>query len=78
MVGECADLRLLDLRECVRVVRENADMIVGIKVRVGRGAGGASGIAPMDMALEVAEETGLPLMAHLDHPPPSRDRKSVV
>ena len=72
MVGECADLRLLDLRECVRVARENADLIVGIKVRVGRGAGGDSGIAPMDMALEVAEELGLPVMAHLDHPPPSR------
>lgn len=72
MVGECADLRLLDLNECVRVVRENADLILGIKVRVGRGAGGASGIAPLDMALEVAEEVGLPLMAHLDHPPPSR------
>ena len=24
------------------------------------------------MALEVAEELGLPVMAHLDHPPPSR------
>ena len=72
MVGECSDLRLLDLRECVRVARENADLVVGIKVRVGRGAGGASGIGPMDMALEVAEELGLPLMAHLDHPPPSR------
>ena len=72
MVGECEDLRLLDLRECARVAREHADLIVGIKVRVGRGASGASGIAPMDMALEVAEATGLPLMAHLDHPPPSR------
>ena len=72
MVGECEDLRLLDLRECTRVAREHADLIVGIKVRVGRGASGASGIAPMDMALEVAEATGLPLMAHLDHPPPSR------
>ena len=72
MVGECADLRLLDLRECVRVVREHADLICGIKVRVGRGAGGTSGIAPMDMALEVAEAVGLPLMAHLDQPPPSR------
>ena len=72
MVGECEDLRLLDLRECTRVARENADLIVGIKVRVGRSASGASGIAPMDMALEVAEATGLPLMAHLDHPPPSR------
>jgi dihydroorotase len=72
MVGECEDMRLLDLREAVRVIRENADLILGVKVRVGRSASGRSGIAPMDMALEVAEETGLPLMAHLDHPPPSR------
>jgi dihydroorotase len=41
-------------------------------VRVGRNAGGASGVAPLDIALEVAEETGLPVMAHLDNPPPSR------
>ncbi len=72
MLGECADIRLLDLRECRRVAEANRDLIVGIKVRVGRGAGGDSGIAPLDMALEVAEETGLPLMAHLDFPPPSR------
>ena len=72
MVGESSDLRLLDLNECVRVARENLDLIVGIKVRVGRGAGGASGVAPLDMALEVAEEVGLPVMAHIDHPPPSR------
>jgi dihydroorotase len=72
MVGECADLRLLDPRDCVRVIAANRDLIVGVKVRVGRTAGGNSGIAPLDMALEVAEETGLPVMAHLDHPPPSR------
>jgi dihydroorotase len=72
MVGECADLRLIDPRECVRVIEANRDLIVGIKVRVGRGAGGDSGIAPLDMALEVAEEVGLTVMAHLDHPPPSR------
>ena len=29
-------------------------------------------IAPVDLALEVAEEAGLMLMAHLDHSPPSR------
>ena len=71
-VGECADLRLLDPRECVRVIKANRDLIAGVKVRVGRNAGGASGIAPLDIALEVAEETGLPVMAHLDNPPPSR------
>jgi len=72
MLGECADIRMLDLRDCRRVAEANRDLIVGIKVRVGRGAGGENGIAPLDMALEVAEEVGLPVMAHLDFPPPSR------
>lgn len=72
MVGECEDVRLLDLRECVRVAREHADLVAGIKVRVGRSASGTAGVAPLDMALEVAEELGLPLMAHLDNPPPAR------
>lgn len=72
MVGECQDVRLLDARECVRIARQHADIIVGVKVRVGRGAGGASGIAPLDIAIEAAEQLGLPVMAHLDLPPPSR------
>ena len=71
-VGECADIRLLDPRECVRVIDANRDLIAGVKVRVGKNAGGASGVAPLDIALEVAAETGLPVMAHLDNPPPSR------
>ena len=72
LVGECEDLRLLNARECVRVAHEHADLVVGIKVRVGLGAGGSSGIAPLDIAIEVAEELGLPIMGHLDFPPPSR------
>jgi dihydroorotase len=72
MVGECTDLRLLSPTECVRVIRQHPDLIVGIKVRVGRLASGTSGVAPLDMALEVAEETGLPVMAHIDDPPPNR------
>ena len=72
MVGECQDMRLMDLGECRRVAAENRDLIVGIKVRVGRGAGGDSGHMPLDMAVEVADDLGLPVMCHLDHPPPSR------
>jgi dihydroorotase len=72
MVGESADMRLIDPRECARVARENRDLVLGIKVRVGRSASGNSGAQPMFMALEVAEEAGLPIMAHLDNPPPSR------
>jgi dihydroorotase len=72
MVGESADMRLIDPREAVRVVREHKDLILGIKVRVGKSASGNSGAQPMFMALDVAEETGLPVMAHLDNPPPAR------
>jgi dihydroorotase len=53
------------------VADENRDLIVGIKVRVGLHASGTSGIVPLDIALEVAEQVGMPLMAHIDHPPPS-------
>lgn len=72
MVGEFADLRLLDARECARVADENRDLVLGIKVRVGRGTSNELGNMPLEMALEVAEEIGMPIMAHLDNPPPSR------
>jgi len=73
MVGECADMRLIDPREAVRVAREHKDLILGIKVRVGKSASADSGMMPFHIALDVAEEAGLPLMAHLDAPPPSRN-----
>ena len=70
-VGECSDLRLCDPREVVAAVREHADVVVGVKVRSGRHAGGTSGIAPVDLALEAADKAGMPLMAHIDEPPPT-------
>lgn len=73
MVGESSDLRLMSPAEAVEVVEANRDVIVGIKVRVGRHASGASGLAPLDIALQVADEVGLPLMAHIDEPPPTYD-----
>lgn len=72
MVGECEDLRLLDSRECLALAEKNLDLIVGIKARVGAKAGGSSGLAPLLLAIEVAEELDLPVMAHIDFPPPGR------
>ena len=72
MVGECREIMLCDAREAVACGREHGDMIVGMKVRVGRIASGSSGVAPMDIAMEAADRLGVPLMAHLDYPPPSR------
>jgi dihydroorotase len=71
LVGESEELRLMAPLDAVEVANANRDVIVGIKVRVGRHASGTSGIVPLEMALEVANEVGLPLMAHIDHPPPS-------
>lgn len=71
MVGESEDIRLMDPVTAADVADRNRDVIVGIKVRVGRHASGDQGVAPLNIALQVAEETGLPLMAHIDEPPPS-------
>ena len=42
----------------------------GIKVRVGRHTSGEHGLLPLQLALEAAELAGLPLMCHIDEPPP--------
>jgi dihydroorotase len=71
MVGESEEMRLMNPIDAVAVADANRDMIVGIKVRVGKNSSGTQGTAPLDVALQVAEEVGMPLMAHIDHPPPS-------
>ena len=71
MVGESEESRLMAPQDCVEVANANRDLIVGIKVRVGRHSSGTQGSSALGMALEVAEEVGMPLMAHIDHPPPS-------
>jgi dihydroorotase len=71
MVGESHDFRLMAAVEAAEVARANPDLIIGIKVRVGLHASGPTGIAPLDVALDVADATGLPLMVHIDEPPPT-------
>lgn len=71
MVGESEEVRMLAPAECVEVAEANRDVIVGIKVRCGRHASGTQGWNALQMALEAADQSGLPLMAHIDHPPPT-------
>ena len=71
MVGESEEMRLMAPIEAVKVADANRDVIVGIKVRVGRGSSGIHGVAPLDIALQAANEVGMPLMCHIDFPPPS-------
>jgi hypothetical protein len=76
MVGESEEMRLMNPIDAVSVAEANRDLIVGIKVRVGLHASGTSGIVPLDIALGVAEQVGMPLMAHIDHPPPSYEDRA--
>ena len=71
MYGESQSMHLMAPRDAVAVAEKNRDVIVGIKVRVGLHASGDQGTAPLDVALQVADEVGMPLMCHIDHPPPS-------
>jgi dihydroorotase len=71
MVGESQDIRLMAPREAAAVADANRDVIVGIKVRLGRHASGDQGMNPFEHAVQTADEVGMPLMVHIDEPPPS-------
>ncbi len=71
MVGESGDLRLMAPIDAVEVAEANRDTLAGIKVRVGFHASGNSGLVPLDIARQVAERVDMPMMVHIDHPPPT-------
>ena len=66
MVGESENISLMDPITVIEVVEENGDYIVGIKVRIGKHTSGKNGILPLQFAKEVAQETNLPIMVHID------------
>ncbi|MDQ4135279.1 MAG: amidohydrolase/deacetylase family metallohydrolase [Pseudomonadota bacterium] len=71
MVGESGDLRLMAPLDAVEVAQANRDTLAGIKVRVGMNASGNSGLVPLQIARQVADEVGMPMMVHIDVPPPT-------
>ena len=71
MVGESENLALMDPVTAVEVACANRDVIIGIKVRLGRHASGIHGMVPFEHAVQVAEAADMPLMVHIDEPPPS-------
>lgn len=70
MVGEALQMGLLDAARTAEVAREHPDVIRGIKVRIGANTSGPNGIDPLYYALEAADRAGLPVMCHIDRPPP--------
>jgi dihydroorotase len=60
----------MDTLLCAEVAKANPDLIRGIKVRIGANTSGVNGIAPLYHAIEAADRAGLPVMCHIDRPPP--------
>lgn len=71
MVGECEDVRLLDIEACIEAARRFPREIVGIKVRAGLKASGQNGQRALELGLEVAKALDLPVMCHVDLSPPT-------
>lgn len=64
-VGEMADLGHVDTEATARVVEENRDVILGLKVRVNRRAVGANSLRPLEITRELADRLGVPVMVHI-------------
>jgi dihydroorotase len=65
LVGELEDIRWASPEQAVARARENADLIVGIKVRLGYQMVGDDPAPAFRLAREAADELGLPLMVHV-------------
>ncbi|MGQ9600649.1 MAG: amidohydrolase/deacetylase family metallohydrolase [Anaerolineae bacterium] len=72
VVGESFDLRYLLVGPAVMLGRAYPDVIRGIKVRTSLEASGDRGVIPLHLALQAAEELGVPVMVHIGPPPPTR------
>jgi dihydroorotase len=71
LLGELEDVRWASVAQAVERARENPDVIVGIKVRLGYQMVGKDPALALRLAREAADTLGLPLMVHvIDMQPP--------
>lgn len=66
--GELVDTRMIDAPSALRVAREHADVIVGLKVRCGANYSGPNDLSAVRAARSVADQIGKPLMIHVNTP----------
>lgn len=65
------NIRDLDVDLAFEAVETHRDIIRGVKVLCSGPQVGSNDLAPLRLALELAEATGLPVMCHIGAPPPA-------
>ena len=66
--GELIDPRMIDEAAALRVAREHADVIVGLKVRCGSTVSGGNDLQAIRAARKVGDAIRKPLMIHVGNP----------
>jgi len=66
--GELVDTRMIDAPAALRVAREHADVIVGVKVRCSESYSGPNDLNAVRAARTVADQIGKPVMIHVGNP----------
>jgi dihydroorotase len=67
--GESRDLAFLDAEAAAAAICRHRDVGRGIKVRMDSSTVGENGLRPLQIALQVGEETGVPVMVHIGRGP---------
>ncbi|MGC5772633.1 amidohydrolase/deacetylase family metallohydrolase [Paenibacillus pabuli] len=75
-IDELSSLTWINKEKVLQTLRQDEGFIVGLKARISSSVVGNQGIKPLEIALEMSDETGLPLMVHIGSAPP--DIKEIV
>ena len=75
---ELANLDYCDVDLAAQLVEPNRDLILGIKARIDRNTTRGTGIRPLELARELADRVGLPLMVHIGNGPPTIDEVAAL
>ena len=63
--GELLDLEHANVDRAIQTIEQHRDVILGVKVRAGRGISGSNDLVAVERAREAAEAVGLPMMMHI-------------
>jgi len=72
-VTELQDMRSIDIDRTIAVIKENRDVIVGLKVRASAVISGGWDLVPLKLAKKLSRVLDLPVMVHVGEPPPLYD-----